>query len=291
MKTRHLYREEANGDGAASGGAGSVETITDWRTALPEQVQQWDEVKNATDADAFYSNMGDMRSMIGRSLQIPSTDAGAEAQQAYLQKVLEKTPDVIKRPDAENMGEFYDSMGRPEGADKYTSPESTEALPINGDAVDQFREVAYAAGLTQAQFDAVTAGMSQNAMNQNNTASEARNGEMTGLKGEWGMAFDQNIAIANKIKNEHFPHIGVDVSQLDAATIKSLHSLGKAMIGEGANVTADDGADAVMTPAEADHLANEIQSDKKGPYWNQSHPNHKSMVAKVIALRNMANPK
>jgi len=263
---------------------GAVETIVDWRQSLPESVQGWEETKNAQSAEAFYDNIGDMRSMIGRSLQIPGPDASVEVQQAYLQKVIDKSPQVMMRPDSENMDEFYNAMGRPEDSGAYQAPASTDELPVNEQSLDMFRQIAYDAGLSQSQFEQMSLGMSQATLNGQNASLEARNGELTSLKGEWGMAYDQNIAIAEKIKQDYFPHIEFAAGELDPATLKSLHSLGKAMLGEGMQVVPEQGASGIMTPAEAQHTINEIMGNKDHAYWSPSHPGHKAAIDRVLKL-------
>ena len=256
----------------------------DWRLSLPENMQQWDEVKNASDADTFYKQVGDMRSMIGRSLQVPGPDASTEVRENYLKKVLEKTPEVILRPDDDRMDEFYNSLGRPESADKYGIPELPEGVDIDQDSVALFRGIAHDAGLSQKQFEQVVSRMSEGSAQGRQAQVQQRDSELQGLKGEWGLAFEQNIAMAEKVRQEFFPHIDIPVVQLDVNSIKSMHTLAKSMLGEGANFTLAQGASDVMTPSEADQQINEILGNREHAYWDQTHPGHKAAVDKVLKL-------
>ena len=263
--------------------------ITDWRESLPESVQQWEETKNAADINAFFNNMNDMRSMIGRSLQIPGPDASVEKRQEYLQKLLDKSPEVMLKPDPDKMGDFFDSMGRPKDFDAYKVPDSTDDLPINGDSVAMFKQMAYEAGLTQSQFEKITLGMSKKTLENANIAQSERQTGQSELKTEWGAAYNQNLAIAEKIKNEHFQHLDFPIGELDSGTIKSLHSLGKAMIGEGMEITNTDGSDAIMTPAEAKTKIDEILTNKDHAYWQRQHPGHKAAIERVIDLHKLVS--
>jgi len=263
--------------------------IEDWRTNLPDDVQTWEEVKNSEDPGAFYKQMGDMRSMIGRSVQIPGPEASTEARQAYLQKVMEKTPEIMLRPNGENMAEMYVALGRPETADKYTAPESTEEIPVDAASVNVFSSLALEAGLNQAQFDIIVNGMSKNQATAMSEALSQRGEGLQALRGEWGLAFDQRQATAQKFANDFFPHIG-EISKLGAVEITALYNAGKAMSGEGAPIT-DEPGDAVsaMTPQEAQSTINEIMANKDHAYWNPRHPGHKAAIDKVVKLHEFKN--
>ena len=264
-----------------------VTVVTDWRDSLPQDVQQWEETKNAVDMEAFFSNMGDMRSMIGRSIQVPGPDASAERRQEYLQKLLDKSPEVMLKPDPDKMGDFFDSMGRPKDSATYVPPESTDDLPVNADSVDMFRKMAYEAGLTQSQFEQIALGMSKKTLENSNIANSERQTEQGTLRSEWGMAYDQNMAIAEKIKGEHFPHLNFPIGELDSATVKALHSIGKSMIGEGMEIVTTDGAASIMTPSEAQSKIDEILTNKEHAYWQRHHPGHKAAVERVIELHTL----
>ena len=263
------------------------EVITNWYDLLPEDVRTWDEVKNSPDSDTFFKQMGDMRSMIGRSVQVPGPDASAEARQKYLEKVLEKTPEVMVRPSDDNMDEVYNSLGRPETHEKYEVPPMGDEVYIDNDSVNAFRPIAHKAGLSQKQFAEIVQEMTNNTNERSSQAMQEHQETMKELQKEWGAAYDQNLRIADKFRQDHFNHIQVPISEMGAADIRSMFTAGKAMLGEGVELTQEGGAQAIMTPAEAEHTINEIMSNREHAYWNQNHPNHKAAVQRIIELQKL----
>ena len=260
-----------------------------WYSGLPQEVQAWSEVQNAPDQDTFFKQMSDMRSMIGRSVQVPGPDASAEARQAYVQKMLEKTPEVMLKPDAENMNDFYNALGRPEAPDKYTAPEFGEDVYVDQSSVESFRKVAHDAGLSQKQFEHIVNQMTNGQTQAMQQQLQERNEQLQGLRGEWGMAFDQNLQVAEKVRQEFFPHLDVHVDKLDAPTIKALQNLGKALGGEGTPLTQETGASSVMTPAEAMQIMQEIMNNPDHPKHNPSMPGHKEAMARFLDLQDYAH--
>lgn len=280
-------------DNGATSPAGDITPATpatpdnqDWRSSLPESVQAWEETKTSADADSFFSQMGEMRSMIGRSLQVPSEDAGTEARNKYLQQVLAKTPEVIVKPNGENMDDFYNSMGRPEAPDKYTLPE-VEGVEFDPNLANAFAPIAHETGLSNKQYQAAIAKMQQ-AQQQSMEATMAEKNEgIQALKGEWGMAFEQHMNAAQNYVSKVLPSIG-DVSQLPASSIKELFEASKTIGSEGTPLTQESGAELAMTPAEATERVSEIMTNPDHPANNPGHPGYKAATQKLLDLADYA---
>lgn len=263
------------------------EVIENWYKGLPNDIQGWEEVKNSPNPEAFYKQVADMRSMIGRSLQVPGPDASKEAREKYLNKILEKTPEIMLRPGAENMDDFYKSLGRPESPDKYNLNPDLDGL--DPDTIAAFRPVAHEAGLNQKQFEAIVEKMSANSGQRMEQAMQNHQAQMQALRGEWGLAFDQNMKVADKVKQEFFPHLDLPIDKMDAHSVRSLQMLGKALGGEKINLTQDAGDSSAITPAEAKEKINEILENREHAYWNSQHPGHKAAVQKVVELHKFLN--
>jgi hypothetical protein len=255
---------------------------TDWRTSLPETVQQWDEVKQAETPDVFFDQMSNMRSLIGRSLQVPGEDASSESRTKFVQKVLAKAPELILKPNEDNMADFYNSLGRPEAADKYLPPE-LEGVYFDKNSLEAFAPIAYDSGLSNKQFQQIVGAMQKNQIQAQQQFESERGEGMQGLKGEWGMAFDNHLAAAQEYVNKLLPSIG-DVNNLPASAIKELYDASRSIGAEGAQLTQESGASAVMTPAEAQEKIDEILGNQEHAYWHPSNPAHKAAVDKVIKL-------
>jgi len=97
-----------------------------WKDTLPEGVKDWGEVRDSKSEDSFWEQMSNMRSMMGQSIRVPTDDASKEDKAAFNQRLMEKVPNLMQKPDADNadvMDAFYNQMGRPEEAAKYDAPE------------------------------------------------------------------------------------------------------------------------------------------------------------------------
>jgi len=255
-----------------------------WYDGLPETVRAWDEVKNASDADGFYKQMGDMRSMIGRSVQVPGEDASTEARTKFVEKMLGKTPEVMLKPTDENMDTFYNSLGRPAESSEYKLPTMENDALMDEASVDAFRPAAHALGLTQKQFEGIVAKMTENSVSRNEQVQADHKEGMTALNGEWGLATEQNMKMADMVRAKFFPHMTLPIAQMDVNSIKSLHALGQALGTESPHMTQESGVNVAMTPAEAEATINEIMSNQEHAYWNQAHPGHKAAKERVIKL-------
>ncbi len=220
--------------------------------------------------------------MIGRSLQIPGEDASTESRQKFVQKVLSKAPELILKPNEDNMSDFYNSIGRPEAADKYTPPE-LEGVEFDQSSLQAFAPIAYESGLTNKQFQQIVGAMQQNQVQSQQQFEVDRGEGMQALKGEWGMAYDNHLAAAQAYVTKVLPSIG-DVSALPASSVKELYEASKTIGAEGSPMTQESGASAVMTPAEAKEKIDEIMSNQEHAYWNPAHPAHKAAVDKVLKL-------
>lgn len=281
---------EAPADAPVDAPVEETPTIPDdnWYSALPEEVQQWQEVQNSPDPATFFKQMGDMRSMIGRSIRPPGPDAGKEAWDKFHKNVMDKSPHLMLKPDSENLDALYDQLGRPEAPDQY---KIDEIDGMDNTAVDNFRPIAHKHGLTQKQFEGIVAEMTGITGQRNEQIMQEHQEQLQSLKGEWGMAYDQNMQLAEKVRQDYFPQLQMPIEKMDAHSIASLHKLGKALGGEGVNLVKESGTNAAMTPSEAQDAINDIMSNTEHPYWNKSHPAHKSAIEKMLKLHEYRDAK
>jgi hypothetical protein len=162
-------------------------------------------------------------------------------------------------------------------------------MEANEAQLNSFKEAAHQAGLNQKQFEAVFGKMSEASKAQQEQMMAQMQEQMQGLRGEWGLAFDQNLTMVEKVKQDFFPHLDVPARDLDPATLRALYTIGKRMGGEGAQMTKEPGSSGAMTPNDAEAAIGEIMSNRQHAYWNPSHPGHKAAVQRVIKLHEYKN--
>lgn len=139
-----------------------------WAESLPESVRDWDEVKNSDSPEKFFDQVANMRSMIGKSIRIPSEDAGEEAMQDFIQK-LQQVDGV---------------MMKPENADGWQEMVAGLDEDVQKTLLDNL-----------SKKDELTA--EERAAEMNAHEQHVKEG-IQKLKDDWGNAFDKNITLAKK---------------------------------------------------------------------------------------------
>jgi hypothetical protein len=184
-----------------------------------------------------------------------------------LEKLLggEKLPLPKGADDAEGWGRVYDALGRPKSAEEYKLP-----LPEGDDG--SFAKTAAAwmheAGLNQKQAELIAAKWNehmQGAMGQQTQQSAQKvEQDIAALKGEWGQAWNENIALGSRAAKE----FGLDADKLTAIEgaigtgemLKLMSRIGRGLTEhnfEGGNTTQSFG----MTPEAAKQRIAALRAD------------------------------
>jgi hypothetical protein len=190
----------------------------------------------------------------------------------------------------------WNRLGRPEKADGYALPTDLQIpkdLPIDERLVTNFKGAAHKLGLLPHQVAGMykwfiteqIAGLE----NMKTSGTAARNEAETKLRREYGAAFDQNIALGEKVLNsfgdpELVSFLKKNGLNNDPNMIRFLAKMGSAfsedqLVGKPKGLT--------MTPEEAQAEIAKIKGDPKHPYYNADHPEHKAAVEKMLALNAM----
>lgn len=285
----------ANGNTGTSGDVGG--NADDWRSALPESVREWQEVKDSSDAEAFYKQVGDMRSRLGRSLTIPGEDAGTDTKEAFYKKLHDKVPDLMKVPDfsdEETSKKVLREMGAPEDANGY------ERVKIDGiDIPDERWQVltgaAAEAGLTKAQFNTVLQKVALEEQNDAIAGNEQFRDEINQLNLDWGLTKEARVnAITNLLQRTDAPEgllNSVKGGKAGAQTLRWLHSVLDGMGGEGSQFYSQaNQSSGFMTPESAKESIAEIRENPDHPYNNKTSSGHAAARQKVRTLYQLAYP-
>lgn len=229
----------ANGAGAAAG--------ADWMSSIENadlkgfaQTKGW---KNPGELVDSYRNLEKLRGVpLEQLLTIPKTD------------------------DAAAMAAMYDKLGRPANPDGYGFKKDGPEADSNNWMATEFHKLGLTAAQAKGLFDASAA--RQAALKESSKTELAAKAtlDLTALKGEWGAAFDQNMAAADRA----LAQFGMDSKKIKpmteavggAAVVKFLSQVGQAL-GESKFISGSIGQNpnAVMSPAQAQAAIREKSLD------------------------------
>lgn len=310
MKIRNMllkYYNEAGADGAGGGGQGggetatetttTTETATDWRASLPDDLKASESLKSVKDIASLAKQFVDQQSYLGNAIRVPSEHASEADKKAFYDKLVKHAPDLIPRPnrdDPESMNAVLAALGRPDDKSLYEAPEVAPELKnfVPDERIEAFRDIAHRYGLTKDQFKGVMADVlaadAQIIQGQQTALNESR----AALHKEWGAVFEERTAQALKLaESTGAPAAFVDAIKTGAVNgeaLKWLHSLSSRM-GDKLNIVNDENNSGKMTPGEAQSRISEIMGNRKHPYWDSHHPDHKRALDTVVELGRLAD--
>ena len=192
--------------------------------------------------------------------------------------------------------EVYDRLGRPEASSGYELKyETGEAGPL----LEQYAEAVHAAGLNTTQAQALLDWYSgleqQGAQAQSDMTSQATEEGLQELRSEWGRAFDQKAAGAQRAAQALLGSTEIfDEVQLADGRMLGDHPGIVRMFAELAEHLTEDSmqgepSETAFTPDEAERRIAEITAPNS-PYWDKHHPQHMHMVEEALRLREYATP-
>lgn len=271
----------AKGDAGASSGAGGDKpavnagssnasqgtAATDWRSALPKELQEDATFKKFADVSALAQSYVNAQKLIG----------------------ADKIPVPTKHTTPEEWNNIYKRLGLPEKPEEY-AVKFKEGISIDDKFSNGFKETAYKLGVLPKQAQALADWFSDiNLGSEQSIKAEAEKRFQAGvveLKKEWGNSFELQLARANKVISdiggqELVDHINAQGLGADTKIVKFLAKLGETMFAEHKFVDAQGTADA-MSP---DQIDKEIRALQAQPgYMDKLHPSHKAVVKEVTEL-------
>ena len=227
-------------------------------------------IKDFTDVNALAQAHIDTKAMVGKMIRIPGEDASADDVKAFRDKLLAGDMGVLPTPDLNDPAEaaaYFLRMGAPEKDDGYTKIEG-----MTDDRFAALSKMAHAAGISDKQFTQVASQM----VDGDNTITDGiiatRDEGIATLKTEWGEAYGQKFARAQRLAEAtKAPEMLINAirdGNVDAATLRWLDSVAASIGGEGANlqdlgnVTHDDKGE---LEHQRDELTRRLQSDERMP--------------------------
>ena len=258
-----------------------------WRDALPDEIKELETLQDIPDVETLAKSYDDAQKYVGRSIRIPSEDAGDEAITEFRTK-LTQVPGVVILPgedDKEGWNAFYSKLGRP--SDGY------------GTDNEDFEKLAFEVGLTKDQATRIHDAANTASTEQDEARKLELAAKLEALQSEWGNAFDHKSRLATQavqFLDREIKANGDLEEQLSAPgigdnplLIRALSKLGS-LLGENKLGMTEVNNVFNVTPAEALERANEIMGNFQSPYHDAAHPQHNTTVDKVQRLMEVAHP-
>ena len=265
--------------GAEVAPASAKPDITDWRQALPEDLQAAESLQNFKGVDDLAKSYVETKRLQGRSIQLLPEDASDEQRAAQRAEIMEKIPGWMPKPDPENAdqnADFWKSLGKPAKADEYKAPDELKSS-LKED-IGEIQVLADKANLTQSQFNTLVGIMDESAALSEQAGIEAFNEQIQELKGTWGAAYEQEYGKAQAVAEAVSRETGIDIATLfkngtaTADFVKIFNAVSKMVGGESVTVTQDKTTTDLMTPSEAQSALDAIHGNKEHPYWDKNLP-------------------
>lgn len=256
----------------------SVESASDWRTSIPEEIRGHSSLSHITDVGALAKSYVHAQRMIGADkVAIPGQHATED-----------------------DWNEVYQKLGRPDSADGYDLEvrHLAEGQEADEQSLNWFKDVAFKAGLTPSQAQVLMDSynqMSSENINSMGIDAEARVQDAEKqLRQEYGNAFDDRMALGSALLDEFG---GGELSEIELAdgtllgdnpeVVKFLVSVGSFMkdkIGE--DTLAGAKGSGALDPSEAKAKLDELTAPNS-PYWDSRHPERQWYVNEALKYREM----
>ena len=260
-----------------------------WRDSLSDELKTHKGLADVKDVGSLAQQFLDGQQMIGNSIRVPGEDAGEDAWKAFHEKLTTKVPNLIPMPDKNNedtMSTLYNKLGRPENAAGYEHPEGTDATKMK-----EFAELSHTLGLSGGQYTKMVGALAEFTKKQEEAASEKFVAGIRELKQEWGIVYEDNVQMVDAVMKgteapAYLKELAAD-GKMPSEAMRWLYNIGKQLGTEGINFNKDEFSSR-LAPAEAKAQSAEIMADRKGPYWDAGHPQHKEYVQRVVDLNRAA---
>lgn len=264
-----------------------------WRENLSDDLKGNESLATFDTIEALAKGFVETKALVGSGLRFPSEDASDDQNQEFLDRVLEKTPNLMMRPnfdDAEQSTEFFRTLGMPEKAGDYEIA-VYEERKWDETREEQLRSLAHEARLTATQYKQLSEGMLKFDHEGMSTGEAKTMEEMSALKQKWGMTWEDRRGLANKVRTAFLDFI--PEAQMDAKTIEALYAIGTQLGSEGTQLgdhRNDGGDNGKMTPSDALGQINDIMNNPEHAYWISGHPQNQEALDRMVELRKMADP-
>ena len=265
--------------------------MKEWMENLSEDLQGSEVLGQYDSPEAAFKGLIETKSALGNSLRIPSQEASGDEMEQFVNKLIERVPHVMLKPDLDNDDAaklFYKSLGVPDAADAYAKPED---VTLSDEMEAGARQVAHELKLTPTQYAAFTKRLAEQQAETATAQTDAHTQAMASLKDKWGLDYDKRMAAAKKLHETFFAEsTGLAFENLDPAALPGLYENAKALgiTGDGGQFNKQESGPTGMTPGEAQERINEMLTNKDHAFWDAGHPGHQAAVKRMLELQGAA---
>lgn len=283
-----------------------------WKDALPEDVRKHEALAGISD-------------LPGLATEFLKVHAAAADWKAGLVDELKNDPSIAQIKDINSMAKsfihaqrmvgankvmvpgekatpeewnaFYKAVGRPDAPEGYDLPGPKDEKAAGYEAYKQFRDTVHKAGLTNTQAATVldflvNLGESEYAGVEASMKQE-REQAAADLRKEWGLAYEKNVAIANRLVkvfggDEKSQQALADAMNGNPQVVKFCAAIGSKLLED--NLLGEVSGSSALSPAEAKAKVDGILRDKTHPYHNANTPGHADAVREVSKLYEQMYP-
>jgi len=261
VTTEQVTHEEAN----TFLGSEGVSDNLDWKSSLPDDLRNDPTLNNFKDVESLAKTVVHQQKQMGGRIPIPKTE--------------------------EEYSEVYSKLGRPDDASAYelNVPQGLEPY-FNEQALNDFKSVAHKIGLNQNQVNALmeyqSGAINYELENQPAMLAQQKEQVESQLKSEWGLDFQKNMRAAHRALQVYGDDEIIELMNGPAgnnpAVVKLFARLGAEVTEDMAQNTQR--SNVAVSPLDAQDEINSTMANPNHPYFDASHPEHRTAVERMRQL-------
>ena len=271
--------------------------MENWRDN--EALELPDELKTS-EVLAQYETVGDAlkgfvetKSMVGRSITIPTEEAGEEQWNEYYAKLRKNAPNLIIHPDHANdeqKAEFWRMAGVPDEAKDYAPAEGFEGL--SDEYVENLRGIANTAGWTKKQFQTTLTELSKEFKSQQETYNESKAADVAIVDGKLGIAKAEKLsgikALAEQFADpDHPPAWLQNPDMLTAGDILMMNNIVASFTGKGPQIFKQPVKSDALMPDEIRTQQTDIRTRMMNEQYSMPRQEYVRLQKKLVTLGQM----
>lgn len=256
-----------------------AQSVEDWKSSIPEEIRGHSSLEHINDIGALAKSYVHAQQMVGADkVALPGKSATAD-----------------------EWGEVYAKLGRPESPDGYELAYNNipEGAEMDDGMVSWFKETAHKAGMNpqqaQMMLDAYNEMQFSDAESMGLEAQARVEQVESELRKEYGQAFDDRMALANGVLSEFGNPELTEVQLADGTMLGDNPEVIRMLANMGVYLRDKVGEDTLegvktsggVTPNDAQAKVMELTAPNT-PYWDQRHPEHHWYVQEAMKWREYA---
>lgn len=267
----------SNSNGQGGGDPSKPVIPNNWKDALPDELKNAPFMQNVPDIPTLVKNYENAQKMVG----------------------ADKLPIPGKHANDDDWKETMHKLGNPRSVAEYKF-EIEKGVEIDKEFIEKFTAEAHKLGILPRQAGPLANFLGKlNAEVWDQSVKQSHQRIDDGIKAlqkEWGNTWDENIvkgkaAIAEFADQDMIKHFKESGMSSDPQFIKFMAKVGASFSEDKLRGFGPGAGGGGMSPSAAQTKINEINADRKHPYWDSNHSGHAAAKKEMTELYEMANPK